>query len=410
MASPSIVENSIPVASNPLREHNFRMYWIGAAISLMGDQFYLVALPWVVLQMTGSAIAVGTVMMAASIPRALLMLLGGALTDRISARKIYMGTAAARTFFVAAIGVLLWMNKLRIGELYALGFAFGVADAFSMPAASTFFPSLVKREQMVSATSIFQTTAQLTSIAAPTPAALVIKALGYAWAFFIDAFSFLFVIAALWRLPDPPLPQTAAKKPPVWKSIHEGFAYVYRDVPLRSLMLLAAMINLCVTGPMSVGLPYLAKTKFGSPTMYAVLVSCMAAGGLLGALGAGVWKVKRRGFFLFSSCTVLGVCLGSIGILNRAWLVAGVLLLMATSVSISNVHITAWIQQRIDPAVRGRVISVLMLSGFGIMPISMAAAGFLVAWNLQWMFLLASAALLLVTAFGVLHKQVREIE
>jgi MFS family permease len=83
---------------------------------------------------------------------------------------------------------------------------------------------------------------------------------------------------------------------------------------------------------------------------------------------------------------------------------------MATSVSISNVHITAWIQQRIDPAVRGRVISVLMLSGFGIMPVSMAAAGFLVAWNLQWMFLLASAALLLVTGFGVLHKQVREIE
>jgi MFS family permease len=107
----------------------------------LGDQFYLVALPWVVLQMTGSAIAVGTVMMAASIPRALLMLLGGALTDRISARKIYMGTAAARTIFVAAIGIMLWMNKLRIGELYALGFAFGVADAFSMPAASTFLRS-----------------------------------------------------------------------------------------------------------------------------------------------------------------------------------------------------------------------------------------------------------------------------
>src|SRR5215813_3659647 len=224
-------------APHPLRDRNFRMFWAGSAVSLIGDQFYLVALPWVVLQLTGSAIAMGTIMMAAAIPRAALMLLGGALTDRTSPRVLLMHAAWARTVFVAAVGFLLWFQRLQVWELYLLGFAFGVADAFSAPAALTFLPSLVKQEQLTAANSVVQTTVQLTSIAGPTPAALVIKSLGTAWAFFLDAISFLFIIAALWRLPDPP---RAAARPPLWRSIGEGLAAVRRDVPMRSLILLVA--------------------------------------------------------------------------------------------------------------------------------------------------------------------------
>ena len=167
------------VYPHPLRERNFRMWWAGWTISLLGDQFYLVALPWVVLQLTGSAVAVGTILMAVAIPRAVLMLIGGAMTDRISPRKILMSAASARAIFVAIIGVLLWLRLLEIWELYVLGFAFGVADAFSLPAGSTFLPSLIKREQMVAANSVFQTTAQLTTIAAPAPAGIVIKTAGH---------------------------------------------------------------------------------------------------------------------------------------------------------------------------------------------------------------------------------------
>src|SRR6476619_4543387 len=99
---------------HPLKERNFRMLWAGSAISALGDQFYLVALPWVVLQLTGSAEAVGTILMAVAIPRALLMLLGGALTDRISARRILMSTASARTLLVTVIGFLLRGHWLQL--------------------------------------------------------------------------------------------------------------------------------------------------------------------------------------------------------------------------------------------------------------------------------------------------------
>ena len=409
MAAASLPSLSAPpAAQHPLRERNFRMLWAGSAISAVGDQFYLVALPWVVLQLTGSAVAVGAILMAVGIPRAALMLFGGALTDRISARRIMMSTASARTLFVTVIGFLVWGRLLHLWELYVLGFFFGVADAFAWPAAATLLPSLVKREQLLAANSVFQTTGQLTAIVAPAPAGLAIKALGTAWAFFIDAISFLFIIAALWRLPDPPKAQSAAK-PPVWRSILDGIAYVRRDVPLRSLMLLAAMLNFCISGPMGVGLPYLVKTKFGSPAAYGLVVSAMAAGGLIGTLLAGILKIKRRGLLLLGSCVMISAGIASIGLLGRLWLIAAVLMLVGCSAGVANVHIAAWIQQRIDATVRGRVFSVLMLANFGLMPVSLAGAGFMIAWNLKLMFLIAGMAMVLITVFGFLQREVRAI-
>ncbi|MGB8131348.1 MAG: MFS transporter [Candidatus Angelobacter sp.] len=410
MAAASVpVPSASPAAQHPLRERKFRMLWAGSGISAVGDQFYLVALPWVVLQLTGSAVAVGTILMAVAIPRAALMLFGGALTDRISARRIMMSTASARTVFVTVIGFLLWGRLLQLWELYVLGFFFGVADAFAWPAATTLLPSLVKREQLVAANSVFQTTGQLTAIVAPAPAGLAIKALGAAWAFFIDAISFLFIIAALWRLPDPPKTQSAAK-PPVWRSILDGIVYVRRDVRLRSLMLVAAMLNFCISGPMGVGLPYLVKTKFGSPAAYGLVVSAMAAGGLLGALLAGILKIKRRGLLMLGTCVVISAGIASMGMLSRLWSIAAVLVLVGCSAGVANVHIAAWIQQRIEATVRGRVFSVLMLGNFGLMPVSLAGAGLMIAWNLKLMFLIAGMSMVLITAFGFLQKEVRAIE
>src|SRR5262249_43174386 len=159
------------------------------------------------------------------------------------------------------IGCLVWFHLLALWQLYVLGVCFGVADAFAFPASAAFMPSLVKREQMVMASSVNQSTAQLTGIAAPAPAGLAIKELGLACAFFIDAISFLFILAALWKLPDPPVTAKAERKP-VWSSIAEGLAYVGKDVPLRALMLLAAVMNFCLTGTIAIGLAVLTKTKF----------------------------------------------------------------------------------------------------------------------------------------------------
>jgi MFS family permease len=399
---------STAAIEHPLRNPQYRLWLIGGTISFLGDQFYMVALPWLILQQTGSAVAMGAVMMAGSIPRALLMLLGGVLSDRMSARRIMMTTATARTICVAVIGILVWFGVLHMWELYVLAVFFGVADAFAVPASTAYLPSLLKPEQLVAASSVGQSTMQLTTIVGPVPAGFVIKALGVAWAFFLDAISFLFIIGALWKLPDPP--QSPAARKAVWPAIAEGLAYVGRDVPLRSLMLLAMTMNFCFTGPVAIGLTYLTKSRFGSPAILGTLMSAMAAGSLLGALLAGVWKIRRRGVLMVLVAAAVAPCLGSIGFMARVWPLAGVLFVIGALAALMNVHISAWVMQRIDAVVRGRVASVLMLGSFGIIPISFAIAGFLIAWNLKFTFLIAGLAMLLTAAGASFQKSVREIE
>src|SRR5262245_33073225 len=398
-----------PRPASPLPQGPLLRCWIGASISLLGDQFYLVALPWVVLQLTGSGVAMGTVAMAAGIPRAVLMLLGGAVTDRSSPRRLLMATATARTLLVAAVGALLWLHDLRLWHLYVLAIAFGTADAFALPSSGAMLRSLVGPEQLPAANSIWQSSALLTGVVGPAAAGWLTKALGAAVAFFLDAISFLFIIGALWTLPDPPRPHAAAPKSKIWTSVGEGLAYVGRDVSLRSLMLLAAVLNFCLAGPLNVGLAYLPRHRFTSPTAFGLWVSIVAAGAVAGMLLAGVWKSERRGVLLCGTGAILGAATASMAMLPGLWPVAALLAVMGVFSGFINVQLQAWFQQRVDRAYLGRVVSVLMLSAFGLMPLSMAAAGAAVEWSVAGTFLVAGAAMLLVSAFGFLQRPVREL-
>src|SRR5262245_62971101 len=111
-------ETRRPATAHPLRNRNFVVWWAGATTSLLGDQFYIVALPWVVLQLTGSAVAMGTVAMCAGIPRAALMLMGGAVTDLVSPRRVLMMTASARAVLVGVLGLLLGLHVLQLWHVY----------------------------------------------------------------------------------------------------------------------------------------------------------------------------------------------------------------------------------------------------------------------------------------------------
>src|SRR5262245_26989914 len=183
MTTQAIAATAVPTsttpaaASHPLRNRTFVVWWIGATTSLLGDQFYIVALPWVVLQLTGSAVAMGTVAMCAGIPRAALMLMGGAVTDLVSPRKVLMVTASARAVLVGAIGLLLGLHVLQLWHVYLLALAFCVADAFAMPSAGPLLRSLVPPEQLPAANSVWQSSALLSSVVGPAPAGAITKAL-----------------------------------------------------------------------------------------------------------------------------------------------------------------------------------------------------------------------------------------
>jgi hypothetical protein len=395
---------------HPLRNPNFRLLWAGNTISWTGDQFYLVALPWIILQLTGSSIVLGTITMMAAIPRAALMLLGGAVTDRISPRRIMMLTASSRTVLVAAISGLIWLHVLHLWQLYILALGFGIADAFAGPAAQAYLPSLVAQDQLPAANAVSQSTIQVATLVAPGPAGLFIKAFGTAWAFLIDAVSFLFIIGALWRLPDPTREAAGAPRRNMLRSILDGLHYVKSDIAFTSLMLVVSVLNFAIAGPASVGIAFIAKQKFGTPLAFGLLMSALAAGGLTGTLLAGLANHRKRGRLLLLVSTAIGICLSSIGLINQALLLAGVLFLMSGTAAFLNVQLIAWFQQRVERPMMGRVMSVLMFASMGLMPFSLAAAGVAVKWSLPGTFIIAGAMVLVVTLFAAAHRPVREID
>jgi Transmembrane secretion effector len=402
-----------PVAApkqHTLRNPSFRLLWAGNTVSWTGDQFYLVALPWLILQLTGSSIVLGTITMMAAIPRAALMLLGGAVTDRISPRRITVLTACSRTILVAAVSGLIWIHMLQLWQLYLLALCFGIADAFAGPAAQAYLPSLIAPEQLPAANSVSQSTVQITTLVAPGPAGLFIKAFGTAWAFFIDAISFLFIIVALWRLPDPPRAAPEVTRRNVLRSIVDGLNYVKCDVALASLMLVVSVLNFAIAGPASVGIAVVAKEKFGMPLTFGLLMSALAAGGLTGTLLAGLTKHGKRGRLLLLVSTAIGICLSSIGLLKQTPLLAGVIFLMSGAAAFLNVQLFAWFQQRVARPMMGRVMSVLMFASIGLMPFSLAATGVAVKWSLPGTFIIAGVIVLVVTLTAATHRPVREID
>jgi MFS family permease len=401
---------SSPDARHPIFNRDFRYLWIGNTLSGCGDQFFLVALPWLILQLTGSGAVLGAIMMVEAIPRAALMLIGGAVTDRVSPRKIMILTAGARTLLVAVLAAFVWTHHVQIWQLYALSFLFGVADAFAAPAAQTFLPSLVGPAQLPAANALSQGTQQLTGMVVPAPAGIIVAAFGIAAAFSIDAVSFLFIIAALLMLRDPPRIESGGARSGIVHSILEGLRYVKNDVPLRSFLLVAAVLNFCITGPMSVGLAFLAKREFGSPTAFGLLVSSVAAGSLTGLALAAVRQQRRRGRLLLAVSTTVGLCTAAISVFHQLWTLLPILFVMGVSAGFLNVQLMAWFQQRVERAMLGRVMSVLMFAVLGLMPVSLAAAGVAVQLSLPGMFAGAGALVLMVTIVAGLNRAVREID
>jgi hypothetical protein len=406
-AGPVAYADTPAANEHPLRNPAYRKWFMGSSISLLGDQFFLIALPWLVLEKLGSASMLGTLMMVGAIPRAILLLIGGVATDRISARWIMVSTATTRAICVLATALLLAHGDLRAMDLYLLVVIFGVADAFAMPAQSAYLPSILSKEQLIAGSGLGQSVTQLTAILGPMAAGVVIAKFGVALAFYIDAASFLFVIAALLGLPDP---QTSPSQTSTLKAIGDGIGYVMRDVPLRTMVVVAMVVNLCVTGPLGVGIADLAKVQLGSSSAYGILVSAAALGGLFGALLVGVWKIQRRGILILSGNALLGTCLACIGVIQaNTYSLSIMLALIGCITGFVNIHIGAWVMQRIDTAVRGRVSSVLILISLGAAPISMGLAGFAVEKSPAVMFLVAGMALLCITAVAARGSTVRQI-
>jgi len=407
-----------PRLLQPLREHDFRLLWLGESVSSLGDQFQFVALAWLVLGLTGSGLALGGVLAAASIPRAALMLVGGAASDRISPRTIMLLSNGSRAIFVGLLAVLVLTGAIQLVEVYLLAILFGISDAFFFPAMGSLLPRLVEDQgRLPSANALFQSTAQLMGLAGPPLAGLVVAVVQTGPAFAVNALSFVVATATLllirWRVPRSATSVVhgqAAES--VIASIRAGVAYVWRDEALRLLLVMVTAINFAFAGPEAVGLAWLSANRWGAgPIGYGALAGGFALWALVGALLAGSMSQPRhRSGILIGVALALGVGLSLLGLAPALWMAMVVTLPMGVCVGLINVLLISWLQVRVAEAMLGRVMSLVMLAGVGLTPISLAVAGLLIDTSVGGLFLGAGGIVLAAAAFGIVSGAARRLD
>ena len=159
------------------RSRDFRLLWAGQFVSLLGDQFFLVALPWLVLQLTGDPLAIGLVLAVSAAPRAIFLLLGGVLIDRFSPRAVMLYSNMGRMVLVAVLAVLTLTGSVQLWMLYVCGFLLGLGYALFLPAQSVIVPRLVPEGRLQTGNAIIQGTTQLALFIGPVTAGILITLL-----------------------------------------------------------------------------------------------------------------------------------------------------------------------------------------------------------------------------------------
>jgi predicted MFS family arabinose efflux permease len=400
----------------PLASRNFILLWLGQSVSLLGDQFHLVALPWLALQLTGSGLALGTVLLVAGIPRAIFMLVGGALTDRFSPRTIMLMSDSLRAVLTALLMVLVVTNLIQFWMLFFFAFMFGLIDAFFHPAYAAMLPRVVARDQLEAGNAALQITAQLVSTLGPALAGGVIAATSVAVAFGVDAGTFFVSVLALLliRLGVHAMQTTNEETEPqtnVLSSIAAGVRYVRADPILPTMLLISAALNVLFNASFGVGVPVLANTRFPEgAAAVGVINSAFGAGALVGVLLAAVIKTKRLGVTILSLIGVAGALMIAFGAAPTLPVAAVIGVVMGVLVGYVNIGMTAWLQKRIDQAVMGRVMSLVMLSTYGLTPIGSALAGAVVELSPVALFAGSGIGVLVVCALGLGNRAMRSIE
>lgn len=174
-----IETHAAPSKLTIFKNHNFRVLWFGSVLSQFADQFYLIALPWLVLVITDdNAMALGTIMAAAGIPRAVFMLVGGAVTDRVSPKLILIASTLARAILVGLVAFLILSDMIELWALFVLAIAFGFADAFAIPAGASLMPRIVEEEHLAPANALLHGAIQVSGIAGPAAAGGIIAFFG----------------------------------------------------------------------------------------------------------------------------------------------------------------------------------------------------------------------------------------
>jgi MFS family permease len=391
---------------------DFRLLFGGATTSLLGDQFALIATPWLTLKLTGDPLALGIVLALEGLPRAIFMLLGGAITDRLSPRLIMLIADVIRFILTGLMTFVVFTGTVQIWMLYAFGLGFGLVAGFAIPAQNSIVPMLVEERDLQAGNSIIMGVTQLAGFVGPTIAGILIggystSSLGIGLAFALDAVSFAVSAVCLWLIhigSRHQLSGQSSEKESLWASILAGMQYLWNDKPLRLMFLVIMAINFLIVGPLLVGIPVLADQRLPEgAAAFGLLMSASAGGNLIGYLIAGSLPRASGNAMRLIMVVLLasfGAVIGSLGFIPFTWVDFSLLLLLGLGNGYITIILFTWMQTRTPRDMLGRVMSILMFSGTGLVPVSQAISGAVSKWDLNVLFVSAGTLVLLVTIWA----------
>jgi len=389
-----------------LGSRDFTAFWTAQSLSLLGDMFSFLALAWLVLQLTGSGAQLGAVLAVQGIPRVLLTLLGGAISDQLSARLTMLLSAAGRTLVAAVLAALVLTHAVVLWEVYVAAFLLGAISAFFMPALLSFLPQLVPSDLLESGNAAVQVSKQGSLILGPALAGVMVAAYGAGAAIAADAACFAATAGLLLVIRGGVAP--AANRPgarELLRNVGEGVAYVWRSIPLRVLLTATTTLNLAFAGPATVGLTVLARQRLGGPAALGWALGGFGAGALVGAVATGsLPPLKRPGRLVAAICFLLGVGLALIGVLPNLPAVVVTTFLMGLGIGFANTFGTSWTMRFSERPMLGRVMALMMVAAVGLAPVSYALSGLLVQPQPALVFA-AGGALLVVTGLICLSSR-----
>ena len=392
---------------------SFRKLWAATTLSLFGDFFSYIALAWLVLQLTGSSLALGTVLVVQALPRAALMAVGGALADRLSPRLTMLGSMGLRAAAVAPLAVLVITGRVQMWEVYGIAVVFGIVDAFFMPARQSILPNVVADHELEPGNAVLNVTAQTSVILGPVLGGVIVAVFGIGWAFAGDATFFVLGFLLILWLPSAAraAADVAHRDGGLGGQIAAGFRYAWADVGIRVTLIVIAVVDFAANGALGVGIPTLAHGRFATGAAgFGILFAAWGVGATAGALGAGFLPPpKRFGWLIVSLCVWLGIGITGVGLVPS--LVPAALLMGFSGIStgVVNTYAVSWLQRRTDPAMQGRVMSLVMLASMGLTPVAYAVSGVVADVNPTLLFLSAGGMILMCGVGTAASRTVRSL-
>ncbi|HWR01297.1 MAG TPA: MFS transporter [Chlorobaculum sp.] len=359
------------------RSRNFRLYFIGQIISMIGTWLQMVAQGWLVLEMTGSAFWVGVTAAASTIPTLFLSLIGGVVVDRYSRKSILLWTQSLSMVLAFILGLFTLTGMISIPVILVLAFLLGCVGAVATPAIQAFLSEMVDRSQLHSAVALNSAIFNASRVIGPAIAGLMISWIGTGGAFVANGLSYVAVIAALLAITTATVPPRTEHEHPL-QSIRDGISYTWSHPLIRTIVLFVAVVSIFGWSFMAM-LPVVAKRTFGlGASGMGTLFSAFG----LGSLAATFFVSMSSGKIRASAMVVGGILTFTIALLaftftDNVPLALFFLFISGLGMLSAFATMTATVQRLVEDRYRGRVMSIYLMVLMGLMPLGNLQVGFL---------------------------------